>query len=293
MDFGSVITAMVTPFDERGEVDYARAGELARYLVENGSTGVLVAGTTGESPTLSLQERTRLLEVVLEAVGERALVMAGTGTNSTADSIHLTKRAEAIGTHAILLVTPYYNKPPQDGLYEHFAAIARATRLPVMLYNVPGRTSVNLAPSTVARLARIENIVALKEASGNLDQMSELRRATPPDFMIYSGDDSLTLPMMACGARGVVSVISHVAGPAVREMCDQFRAGRLAEARELHLRLYPLAKALFVTTNPIPVKAALELIGFPVGGVRPPLCQASEKDLAVIRSALGELGLLK
>jgi len=293
MDFGSVITAMVTPFDARGEVDYGRAGELARFLVENGSDGVLVAGTTGESPTLSLQERTRLLEVVLEAVGERALVMAGTGTNATADSIYLTKRAEAIGAHAILLVTPYYNKPPQDGLYEHFAAIARATRLPVMLYNVPGRTSVNLAPPTVARLAKIENIVALKEASGSLDQMSELRRATPPDFMIYSGDDSLTLPMMACGARGVVSVISHVAGRAVREMCEHFRAGRLADARDRHLRLYPLAKALFVTTNPIPVKAALELIGFPVGGVRPPLCPPGEKELAVIRGALAELELLK
>ncbi|MGE5561366.1 MAG: 4-hydroxy-tetrahydrodipicolinate synthase [Chloroflexota bacterium] len=293
MEFGSVITAMATPFNDSLAVDYARAAELARFLADNGSAGVLIAGTTGESPTLTLQERTRLLETVLEAVGDRIMVMAGTGTNSTADSIELTKRAEAIGAHAILLVTPYYNKPPQDGLYEHFAAIAAATRLPVMLYNVPGRTAANLLPATVARLAEIDNIVALKEASGNLDQMSELRRVTPPEFMIYSGDDSLTLPMMACGARGVVSVISHVAGNQVRAMCDAVLAGDLDQARRLHLALHPLAKALFVTTNPIPVKAALAMIGLPVGGCRPPLSAASERDLATVRAALGELGLLR
>lgn len=292
MELGRVITAMVTPFNSDGELDAKRAGELAARLVDHGSDGILVAGTTGESPNLTRDERMRLLETVLQSVGHRAMVMAGSGTNSTAESIRLTRDAESGGAHAILLVTPYYNKPPQEGLYEHFAAIAAAAKLPVMLYNVPGRTSVNLAPSTVARLAKIANIVALKEAGGSLDQMTELRRATPAAFRIYSGDDSLTLPMMAVGACGVVSVASNVAGDAVQAMVSAAASGHWAEATQTHLAIYPLFKALFVTTSPIPVKLALALTGFPVGGVRGPLCPASDREHEVVRSALRNAGLI-
>ncbi|MFZ5777898.1 MAG: 4-hydroxy-tetrahydrodipicolinate synthase [Bacillota bacterium] len=292
-NLGRLITAMVTPFDRKLGVDYQRAAELAKYLAGNGSDGILVSGTTGESPTLSVQEKTRLLEKVLEAVGDQTLVLAGTGSNSTSDSIHLTKRAEAIGAHAVMLVAPYYNKPPQNGLYQHFREIAEATRLPVMLYNVPGRTASNILPATVARLARIANIVAIKEASGNLDQITEIRRLCPDSFQIYSGDDSATLPILAIGGVGVVSVVSHIAGKDIRRMVEAFEEGNHQEAASWHARLFPLFKALFVTTNPIPVKAALELAGFPVGGVRLPLVGPEERDVEVIRQAMAEYGLIK
>jgi 4-hydroxy-tetrahydrodipicolinate synthase len=292
MELGRVITAMVTPFTPDGELDCRRAGELANRLVADGSDGVLVAGTTGESPNLTRDERCRLLEVVLRAVDGRVPVMAGSGTNSTAQSIELTRDAERGGADAILLVTPYYNKPPQDGLYAHFAAIAASTTRPVMLYNVPGRTSVNMLPATVARLAAIPNIVALKEAAGSLDQVSELRRVTPPAFRIYSGDDSLTLSMMALGAHGVVSVASNVAGTQVQALVRAVVEGRWGDALNKHLELYPLFKALFVTTNPIPVKLALAMVGFPVGGVRPPLSAAADRDHEAIRRALHDVGLI-
>ncbi|HEY8416104.1 MAG TPA: 4-hydroxy-tetrahydrodipicolinate synthase, partial [Thermaerobacter sp.] len=265
-DYGSVITAMVTPFDAEGRVDAARAAELARRLVEAGSDGIVVAGTTGESPTLSSEERLALLRAVLEAVGDRAFVWMGTGTNDTAASIRLTREAEEAGAHGVMLVTPYYNKPPQAGLLEHFRAIASATRLPVMVYNVPGRTACNLEPETLVRLVEAApNVVAVKEASGNLDQVGEIRRRLPRPFRVYAGDDSFTLPVLAIGGDGVVSVASHLVAGELRRMVDAFREGRVEEASAIHLRLLPLFKALFWTANPIPVKTALRLVGFDVG----------------------------
>lgn len=211
-EWGRVITAMVTPLDSQLNVDFGQAGKLAQRLIDSGTDTILVGGTTGESPTLTDNERVRLVEAVLDAIGDRAPVIAGTGTNSTAASVALTKQAEALGAHGAMLVAPYYNKPPQNGLYAHFRTVAEATRLPVMVYNVLGRTSVNIAPETMGRLAEIENIVALKEAGGSADQASEMVRAVRGKLRVYSGDDSLTLPMMAVGACGVVSVASNVAG---------------------------------------------------------------------------------
>ncbi len=271
MRFGRLLTAMVTPFDDDLKVDYGRAEELAARLVEAGSDGIVVGGTTGESPTLTADEKVELARVVAAAVGKRAGVIAGTGSNSTAASIELTAKARGAGVHGVMLVAPYYNKPSQEGLYQHFKAIAGSTDLPVILYNVPGRTSVNLAAATVLRLAEIKNIVALKEASGSLDQAGEIVSKAPEGFAVYSGDDSLTLPLMAVGAAGVVSVASHLVGREMKDMIESFARGDVERARRIHLRLLPLFKALFITTNPVPVKAALGMAGFSVGGVRQPL----------------------
>jgi len=290
-EWGRVITAMVTPLDSQLNVDFGQAGKLAQRLIDSGTDTILVGGTTGESPTLTDNERVRLVEAVLDAIGDKAPVIAGTGTNSTAASVALTKQAEALGAHGAMLVAPYYNKPPQNGLYAHFRTVAEATRLPVMVYNVPGRTSVNIAPETMGRLAEIENIVALKEAGGSADQASEMVRAVRGKLRVYSGDDSLTLPMMAVGARGVVSVASNVAGRLVAEMVKAFAAGETARATELHLQLLPLFKGLFLTTNPIPVKAALRLQGFDAGGLRLPLIEATEEQVAAVRQAMVEAGV--
>lgn len=291
--FGRVIPAMVTPFDADGRVDLPRAAELARFLVgEMGCDGILVGGTTAESPVLTDDEKMELVRAAVEAVGDRVFVWAGTGSNDTRHSLELTRRAEAAGADGVMLVTPYYNKPPQQGLYEHFRAVAESTPLPMMLYNVPGRTACNLAPETVARLAELPNVVAIKEASGSLDQVSQVRAMTPPDFVIFSGDDSLTLPILAVGGAGVVSVAAHVAGRQIARMVDAFLRGEVEEARRWHLRLLPLCKALFVTTNPIPVKAALRLIGFPVGGYRLPLVEPTVAEEKAVRDALAGLGLL-
>ena len=290
--FGRLITAMVTPFDKDLAVDYGRAAVLARRLVETGSDGVVVCGTTGESPTLTREEKINLFRTVAEAIGGKAMVIAGTGTNSTRDSIELSQAAEKAGVDGLLLVVPYYNKPPQEALYQHFQAVARATSLPVMLYNVPGRTGTNLAPETVARLAEIENVQALKEAAGSLDQVSELRRLIPEDFAIYSGDDSLTLPMLALGAVGVVSVASHLVGRRLREMIDSFVTGKVAEAARIHLELFPLFRSLFLTSNPIPVKRMLQLVGEDMGGLRPPLIPATPAETERLRTVLRQLGLV-
>jgi len=292
VDFGRVITAMVTPFHKDGSVNYAQAKKLARHLVESGSDGLVVAGTTGESPTLTKDEKGALFQAVVEEVGGKAAVIAGTGTNSTAESVALTQAAERAGVDGIMVVGPYYNKPSQEGLYQHFAAIARSTRLPVMLYNVPGRTAVNILPGTVARLAEIENVVAIKEASGSLEQVTELRRLLPDHFAIYSGDDSLTLPMLALGARGVVSVASHVAGKRIQEMINAFTAGNVTLAAKIHAELFPLFKVLFITTNPVPVKAALNFLGLQVGGPRLPLVEATEAEKEKIRECLEQLNLV-
>lgn len=291
-EFGRVITAMVTPMDRTLAVDYDKAAALAKRLVDHGSDGLVVAGTTGESPTLTDEERIRLFRTVKQAVGAGAAVIAGTGTYDTAHSIHLTEEAERVGCDGILLVNPYYNKPSQEGLYQHFKAIASRTHLPVMLYNIQGRTAVNCEPQTIARLAEVPNIVAVKEASGSLDQMSQIRKLTPPSFKLYSGDDSLTLPLLAVGGAGVVSVASHVAGREIGEMIDAFFAGHVQRATELHLRLWPLFKVLFITSNPTPVKAAMALAGFDCGGLRLPLIEATAKEREQIAAVLTQFALV-
>ncbi|TVQ14072.1 MAG: 4-hydroxy-tetrahydrodipicolinate synthase [Leptolyngbya sp. DLM2.Bin27] len=288
--FGRVLTAMVTPFSEDGSVDYAVAEHLADYLVSHGSDGLVVCGTTGESPTLSWQEEYQLYKTVREAVAGRAKVIAGTGSNSTSEAIEATRHAGELGLDGSLQVVPYYNKPAQEGLYLHFSQIAAAVPdLPIMLYNVPGRTSCNLAVETIARLAEISNIVAIKEASGSLDQASQIRCHTPADFGIYSGDDSLTLPVLAVGGCGVVSVASHLVGPQIQAMVQAYEAGKPRLATKIHLQLLPLFKVLFVTSNPVPLKVALAKRGWSVGNVRSPLCMPDETMCAAILDVLQQL----
>lgn len=284
---------MITPFTADGEVNYAVTEKLAAYLANNGTDTIVVCGTTGESPTLSWEEEFELFRVVKSAVAGKAKVIAGTGSNSTDEAIEATEKAARIGLDGSLQVVPYYNKPPQSGLYQHFKAIAEASDMPVMLYNVPGRTSQNLQPETVARLAEIRNIVAIKEASGNLDQVSQIRRITPPEFDIYSGDDSLTLPMLAIGAKGVVSVASHLVGSRLQQMIHAFQKGQVQEATQIHLELFSLFKVLFVTTNPIPVKAAMSLQGWKVGNLRPPLCAPDDDVRTQLMQVMTELNLLQ
>lgn len=288
--FGRVLTAMVTPFSEDGSVNYAVVEELADYLVENGSDSLVVCGTTGESPTLSWKEEYQLFKAVGQTVAGRAKVIAGTGSNSTREAISATEEAGKLGLDGTLQVVPYYNKPPQSGLYQHFQAIAKAVPdLPLMLYNIPGRTGQNLSVETVARLAEIPSIVAIKDASGSLDDVSQIRRVTPSTFAIYSGDDSLTLPMLSVGASGVVSVASHLVGVQLQQMVQAFVAGQVQEATHIHLKLLPLFQALFLSTNPIPLKAALALKGWAVGSVRPPLCEASTEIVNSLKQVLQEL----
>ena len=292
VEFGRVLTAMVTPFNEEGGVDYEAAGKLARRLVENGSDGVVVAGTTGESPTLSDEEKLKLFATVVEAIGGRAVVIAGTGSNNTQKSVELTREAEKTGVDGIMAVAPYYNKPPQEGLYRHFRAIAGATSLPVMVYNVPGRTAVNITPATMARLAEVDNIVALKEAAGDLNQAAEMVRVLPKNFLVYSGDDSMTLPMLAVGAVGVVSVASHLVGRRIAAMINDYLQGAVEKAARAHCELLPLFKTLFLTTNPIMVKAALNLLGVKVGSTRLPLVDATAAELDALKEVLRGVGLL-
>ena len=293
-NFGRTLVAMVTPFDEDGGVNYAVAEELAAYLVSSqGNESIIVCGTTGESPTLTWDEEYELFQVVQKAVAGKAKVIAGTGSNSTQEAIAATQKAAKLGLDGSLQVVPYYNKPPQSGLYQHFQAIAAACPdLPIVLYNIPGRTGCNLQPETVAKLAEIDNIVAIKEASGNLEATCEIRRLTPKSFAIYSGDDFLTLPMLTVGGIGVVSVASHLVGKQIQEMIQAFEAGNAQLAREIQLRLYPLFKALFCTTNPIPIKAALKLQGWKVGGLRSPLGEIDNKLKQNLETVLKELNLI-
>lgn len=293
VNWGPVVTAMVTPFNENLEVNYDAAQALAELLIQTGSTGLVVSGTTGESPTLTHEEKVTLFREVKNAVGNRAAVLAGTSTYDTAESVKLSQEAERAGVDGLLLVAPYYNRPSQEGLYQHFKTIAHAVDLPVMIYNIPGRTGVNIEPATLLRLAEINNIVAVKEASGNLNQMSEICAGAPEGFLVYSGDDSLTLPLLAVGGVGVVSVASHLVGRDLRRMCEAFFAGQVQEAAKLHHRMLPLFKALFCTTNPVPVKAALNMMGANVGGVRLPLVEANDREKEIIRKALRDYGLLQ
>ena len=288
--FGRVVTAMVTPFDASGAVDLDLAGRLARHLVEQGSDGLLVCGTTGESPTLSWEEQLQLLSAVRQAVGRDAKVLAGTGSNCTAEAIEATREAAAAGADGALLVVPYYNKPPQDGLEAHFRAIAEAAPdLPLMLYNIPGRTGCSIAPETVARLMDCPNVVSFKAASGTTEEVTSLRLSCGPRLAIYSGDDGLTLPMLAVGAVGVVSVASHVVGPQIRAMIEAYSNGDGPGALAGHDALIPVFKALFATTNPIPVKAALELNGWPVGAPRLPLLPLSDSMKRSLSETLAAL----
>ncbi len=291
--FGKVLTAMVTPFDSEGGVDYGVAEKLAIHLIEHGSDALVICGTTGESPTLSWDEEYKLFQVVKDAIASKGQVIAGAGSNSTREAIEATQKAAKLGLDGVLQVVPYYNKPPQEGLYQHFQAIAQATpEMPIMLYNIPGRTGQNLQPEIVAKLAEISNVVAIKEASGDLDQVSQIRRLTPQDFDIYSGDDSLTLPMLALGCAGVVSVASHLVGEPLQKMVQFFEQGQPKSATELHLQLLPLFKVLFCTTNPIPIKAALCMQGWSVGGTRPPLSDLSQSFYQQLEKVLKEQHLI-
>lgn len=292
MMFGRVLTAMVTPFNEQMEVDYDKAQKLADYLVSNGNDGIVVAGTTGESPTLSHKEKLKLFQVVKDAVGDKAIVIAGTGSNSTKDSIELTKEAAKIGVNGVMLVAPYYNKPSQEGLYQHFKAVAEAASLPVLLYNIPGRTGINIAPETLARLARLEQIKAVKEASGDLEQVSRIKMLCGDSLAVYSGDDSLTLPILSVGGCGIISVAGHIAGKEIKNMVELYFSGHTAEAAIAHRDLYNVFKAMFVTANPVPVKYALQLKGLDVGSVRLPLVEADEEQKKVIKNALEKANLL-
>lgn len=285
---------MITPFKADGSVDYAVAEALAAHLVNHGTDSLVICGTTGESPTLSWDEEYELFKVVQQATAGKAKIIAGTGSNSTQEAIAATQKADKLGLDGSLQVVPYYNKPPQAGLYQHFRAIAEATPdLPIILYNIPGRTGQNLLPETVARLAEIPNIIAVKEASGNLDQVSQVRRLTPAEFSIYSGDDSLTLPMLAVGGQGVISVASHLVGDLLQQMIQSFANGQSQTAIQIHLQLFPLFKVLFATTNPIPVKAALRLQGWQVGTTRLPLDDDSNEIESLLQPVMHELALLQ
>jgi 4-hydroxy-tetrahydrodipicolinate synthase len=293
VNFGRVLTAMVTPFKEDGSVNYEVAEQLAVHLADNGTDTLVVCGTTGESPTLSWDEEFQLFQVVQKAVAGKAKVIAGTGSNSTEEAVAATQKAAKLGLDGSLQVVPYYNKPPQSGLYQHFSRIAQSCPdFPLMLYNVPGRTGQNLQPETVARLAEIQNIVALKESSGNFEQASQLRRLTPPEFAIYSGDDYFTLAMLTVGCTGVVSVASHLVGTQLQQMIQAFEAGKTVIATEIHLKLFPLFKVLFCTANPIPLKAALKLQGWEVGSPRLPLCDLPTELKQELEAVLSELSLL-
>lgn len=293
-DWGQVLTAMATPFREDGAIDEPGVRRLVDYLFDNGSDGLVVCGTTGEAPTLAPDEKVRMFRLVKEAARGRGPVIAGSGDNETATSIELSREAERVGVDGLLLVTPYYNKPSQEGLYQHFRAVAEAVRVPVMLYNVPPRTSVNIEAATVLRLARdVKNIVAVKEASSNLVQVSEIVAGAPDGFSLYSGEDGLILPTLAVGGVGVVSVTSHLVGRDIKAMHRAFFAGDYREAARLHARMLPIVRACFqpTTPSPVPLKTALNLLGLPAGPLRLPLVAANERETEIVLAALEGYGL--
>jgi 4-hydroxy-tetrahydrodipicolinate synthase len=282
VQFGRVSTAMVTPFDHKGHIDFAKTTQLVNHLINNGTDSLVVAGTTGESPTLSKEEKIALFQHVVKVVDKRVPVIAGTGSNNTYATVELTKKAEEIGVDAIMIVAPYYNKPNQEGLYQHFKAAAEATSLPVMVYNIPGRSVVNILPETIIKLAEIPNIVAVKEASGDLNAMTKIIANTPDDFLLYSGDDGLTLPVLAIGGTGIVSVASHVIGNEMQAMVEAYFNGRNEDAAKLHQRLLPIMQGLFAAPSPSPVKTALQLKGLDVGSVRLPMVPLTEQERTAV-----------
>lgn len=289
MDFGRLITAMVTPFNNSLEIDYDKTKILVKHLIETGTESIVVAGTTGESPTLTKDEKIDLFTRVVEFSEGKAKVIAGTGTNSTKSSIELTQAAEKAGVDGIMLVAPYYNKPSQEGIYLHFKAIASETGLPIMIYNIPGRTGININASTMVKLAQIDNIVAVKEASGDLAQMSEIIRNTPDDFYLYSGDDKLTLPVLSIGGYGIVSVASHAVGKEMKEMINYYLNGNTKEAALLHQRLTAFFEGIFITANPSPIKYLLNHIGVEVGSVRLPLVELNSEQAKYIQRVYSEI----
>ena len=284
--FGRVSTAMVTPFDIEGQIDFDKTTELVNHLIENGTESIVVAGTTGESPTLSKEEKLALFEHVVKVVNKRIPVIAGTGSNNTYATIELTKKAEQLNVDAIMVVAPYYNKPNQEGLYQHFKAIAESTSLPVMLYNIPGRSVVNILPDTIIRLSKIQNIVAVKEASGDLNAMTKIIANTDEDFELYSGDDGLTIPVLSIGGTGLISVASHVIGKELQAMVQAFLNGENEKAAKMHQDLLPIMQGLFTAPNPTPVKTALQLTGLDVGSVRLPLVPLTEQERTTLSNLL-------
>ncbi len=288
--FGRILTAMVTPFSEDGDVDYELAIKLANYLFDHGSDGIVLCGTTGESPTLSWEEQHDLFIAVKGSLDSSCKVIVGTGSNCTSEAVEATKKAYNSGADGALVVVPYYNKPPQEGLYNHFSAIANSAKdLPLMLYNIPGRTACNLLPDTVKKLMDFSNVLSIKAASGRIEEVTELRAFCGSELSVYSGDDSLLLPMLSVGAVGVVSVASHLVGLQLKEMIESFQIGKVSKALAIHEKLQPLFKALFMTTNPIPIKAALELSGWNVGSPRNPLSPLPldmRKQLSIILESL-------
>ncbi len=289
VSFGNLMTAMVTPFDQKLEVDYKTMQSLALRLMANGTTGLVVCGTTGESPTLSKEEKLNIVKCVKEVAAGKVPVIAGTGSYDTKESVSLSKGAEEAGADALLVVNPYYNKPDQRGLYEHFKAIANAVSIPVILYNHPGRTGVCIEAETLQKLAKIDNITAIKDSSGNLELVCNFRRLTPDNFKIYSGDDPLNFPIYCLGGFGAVSVASHIAGKQIADMFLAIDSGNLVKAREIHYLLLDLFKVLFCAPSPAPTKAALEIAGFPVGGVRLPLMELTEENYNKVKNVINKL----
>lgn len=286
-DAGEVITAMVTPFNSAREIDYNKAEQLAGYLVDNGSDAVLVAGTTGEGPTLTHEEELELLSSVRRAVAGKAKVIMNAGSNCTATACRTSKLAEKEDVDALLSVVPYYNKPSQEGMIAHFSAIAESTSLPIIIYNIPSRTGVNIQPATIAKLAnKYENIVAVKQSCSDMDAVTEIKLLAPEDFSVYSGDDSLTLPMLSLGARGVISVASHLFGKEVKSMIRNYKTGQFIAAMNMHKKLYPIMKKLFMAPNPVPVKAALAHKGLCEDYVRRPLVELSDEQKAELFNVL-------
>ncbi len=287
ISFGRLSTAMVTPFDSTGNIDFDQTTQLIEHLIKTGTDSLVVAGTTGESPTLTSDEKIALFRHTVKVVNGRIPVIAGTGSNNTKASIELTKKAEAEGVDAIMLVAPYYNKPNQEGLFQHFKTVAESTDLPVMIYNIPGRTSILIEPKTTIRLANeVPNIIATKEASGSLDIITEIVAGTANDFLVYSGDDGLTLPVLSVGGTGIISVASHVAGEEMKKMVEAFLSGDVQTASAIHQQLLPLFRGLFAAPNPVPVKAALEIKGMKVGGVRLPLVPLTEEEQLALSALL-------
>ncbi|MCX6007639.1 MAG: 4-hydroxy-tetrahydrodipicolinate synthase [Chloroflexi bacterium] len=284
--FGRLLTAMVTPFDTRGKVDYAQAKKLAKALLASGSDGLVVSGTTGESPTLTAAEKLRLFEEIKSVVSSKVTIVAGTGNYNTQESIELTKEAEKTGVDACLLTVPYYNKPNQEGLYEHFKAIAKATKLPCIIYNVPSRTITNMTAETTIKLSKIDNIVGVKEASADFSQISRIIDGVDKGFIVYSGNDADTFPILGLGGYGVIGVITHLVGKQYKKMMDDFSAGKIEEAARLHRYFIPLVNTMFMIGSPMPIKYALNYVGFRVGKPRLPLVEPDEKTRAAIEQTL-------
>ena len=293
--FGRLLTAMVTPFNADGSINYEAGADFAEWLLANGSDGLVVEGSTGEAATMDMDEKIKFMQTIVARVNGRAKIVAGAGTNCTASTIDLVKKMEACGVDGVLVVGPYYNKPTQEGYYQHFAAVAKATKLPIIVYNVPGRTGGNIAPETVARLAAdFSNIVAIKEAAGNVAQTAELYRVLPEDFSIYSGDDGLILPFLSVGACGLISVLANVNGNLLQQLMQAYSEGRVKDAADLNKVMVPLAKAMFVESNPIPIKAAVtKVTGIEAGAPRLPLTPISAAAEAKLDAALKAAGMIK